>query len=77
MTALSRRVRALEGLKTDTDWSSVLDRLSDACLDRLEAICAQFQGRGPSAADIEALSDADAAFLANLIETKGRTEWLG
>jgi hypothetical protein len=71
MTTLSQRVRALEGITTGTDWSPVLDRLSDACLNRLEAILARFGRGGPNAADIEALSDADAGFLVNLIAIKG------
>lgn len=77
MTMLSRRVMALEGLRSGTDWAPILDRLSDACSSRLESILAPFGRRGPNAADIEALSDADARFLANLIATKGCLTWPG
>lgn len=70
MKTLERRIKALEGEQGQGTWRPVLNSLSDDDLNRLEAILRLFGTQGPTEADVMALSDNDAAFLAALVEHK-------
>lgn len=70
MGTLHKRIAALEGVASTDCWAGILDRLSDTELDRLESLVCDL-GEPNAAEKADALSDADAVFLARVVAMKG------